>query len=125
MNRAPRNDKPIVIAGGGIGGLACALGLAQRGFRVTVLEQAHEFGELGAGILMGQKTWGGLVGYSGTPGLVDGGGLANGVFRASGIVPQCLDRLKTAVAALSPRVFERREMDPASIDDLDRMGGRR
>jgi len=57
MSRTPRNEKPVVIAGGGIGGLACALGLAQRGFRVTVLEQAHKFGELGAGIQLGPNAF--------------------------------------------------------------------
>jgi salicylate hydroxylase len=57
MNRSPRNERPVVIAGGGIGGLACALGLAQRGFRVTVLEQAHQFGELGAGIQLGPNAF--------------------------------------------------------------------
>ena len=57
MTRTPRNEKPVVMAGGGIGGLACALGLAQRGFRVTVLEQAHEFGELGAGIQLGPNAF--------------------------------------------------------------------
>jgi 2-polyprenyl-6-methoxyphenol hydroxylase-like FAD-dependent oxidoreductase len=57
MKRTPRNEKPVVIAGGGIGGLACALGLAQRGFRVTVLEQAHQFGELGAGIQLGPNAF--------------------------------------------------------------------
>jgi 2-polyprenyl-6-methoxyphenol hydroxylase-like FAD-dependent oxidoreductase len=57
MGRTARNGKPVVIAGGGIGGLACALGLAQRGFRVTVLEQAHEFGELGAGIQLGPNAF--------------------------------------------------------------------
>lgn len=56
-DRKPRNEKPVVIAGGGIGGLACALGLVQRGFRVTVLEQAHEFGELGAGIQLGPNAF--------------------------------------------------------------------
>lgn len=40
----------ILIAGGGIGGLAAALGLAGKGFGVTVLEQAQAFGEIGAGI---------------------------------------------------------------------------
>jgi tricorn protease len=34
------------------------------------------FRELELGTLMGQRTWGGLVGYSGTPRLVDGGGMA-------------------------------------------------
>ncbi|HEY3634892.1 MAG TPA: 3-hydroxybenzoate 6-monooxygenase [Caldimonas sp.] len=41
---------PVIVAGGGIGGLAAALVLAQRGFRVKVLEQAAELGELGAGV---------------------------------------------------------------------------
>ncbi len=43
-------DKPFVIAGGGIGGLAAALGLAQKGFRSIVLERAQQLGEIGAGI---------------------------------------------------------------------------
>ncbi|NYT70749.1 FAD-dependent monooxygenase [Pusillimonas noertemannii] len=41
---------PVVVAGGGIGGLGVALGLARRGFRVQVFEQAPEFREVGAGI---------------------------------------------------------------------------
>jgi 3-hydroxybenzoate 6-monooxygenase len=52
-----RNPIPIVIAGGGIGGLAAALGLAIKGFRVLVLEQAHEFGEIGAGIQLAPNAW--------------------------------------------------------------------
>ena len=46
----PRNDLPVAIAGGGIGGLACALALARHGFRSLVLEQAPEFGEVGVGL---------------------------------------------------------------------------
>src|ERR671920_1432356 len=46
----PRNTTPVAIAGGGIGGLACALALARRGFRSLVLEQAREFGEVGVGL---------------------------------------------------------------------------
>src|SRR5262249_32487679 len=41
---------PILIAGGGIGGLATAYALARKGFAVRVLEQASRFRELGAGI---------------------------------------------------------------------------
>lgn len=59
MNR-PRNAKPVVVAGGGIGGLACALALARMGFRVMVLEQAQEFGEIGAGIQLAPNAWSAL-----------------------------------------------------------------
>jgi salicylate hydroxylase len=43
----------ILIAGGGIGGLAVALALARKGRKVRVLEKAPEFGEIGYGIQMG------------------------------------------------------------------------
>jgi 2-polyprenyl-6-methoxyphenol hydroxylase-like FAD-dependent oxidoreductase len=45
--------KEILVAGGGIGGLAAALALARKGRRVRVLEKAPEFGEIGYGIQMG------------------------------------------------------------------------
>jgi salicylate hydroxylase len=41
---------PIVVVGGGIGGLAVALALARRGLAVRVLEKAPQFGEIGAGL---------------------------------------------------------------------------
>lgn len=44
---------PIIISGGGIGGLAAALVLARQGCAVSVLEQAPQFGEIGAGIQLG------------------------------------------------------------------------
>lgn len=40
----------ILIAGGGIGGLACAIALLQRGFEVEVFEQSEQLREFGAGI---------------------------------------------------------------------------
>jgi len=46
-------NKEILVAGGGIGGLAAALALALKGRRVRVLEKAPEFGEIGYGIQMG------------------------------------------------------------------------
>ena len=52
-----RNEKPVVVAGGGIGGLAAALALARKGFRSVVLEQAQQFGELGAGIQIAPNAW--------------------------------------------------------------------
>ncbi|MFD1328009.1 3-hydroxybenzoate 6-monooxygenase [Mycoplana ramosa] len=48
---------PILIAGGGIGGLATAIGLAHRGFRTLVLEKAPELGEIGAGIQLGPNAF--------------------------------------------------------------------
>src|SRR3954466_6464403 len=52
-----RNKLPVVIAGGGIGGLAAALALARRNFRSIVLEQASQFGEIGAGIQIAPNAW--------------------------------------------------------------------
>ena len=54
---AARNHEPVVIAGGGIGGLAAALGLAIQGFHAVVLEQAREFAEIGAGIQLAPNAW--------------------------------------------------------------------
>jgi 2-polyprenyl-6-methoxyphenol hydroxylase-like FAD-dependent oxidoreductase len=48
---------PIIIAGGGIGGLAAALGLARKGFSSIVLERAAELGEIGAGIQIGPNAF--------------------------------------------------------------------
>ena len=45
--------KEILIAGGGIGGLAAALALARQGVDVTLLERAEAFQEFGAGIQIG------------------------------------------------------------------------
>jgi len=47
----------IIVVGGGIGGLAASLALARQGFEVTVLEQAPEIGEIGAGIQLGPNAF--------------------------------------------------------------------
>ena len=49
----PAGARPVLIAGGGIGGLAAALGLAQKGIASILLEKASALGEIGAGISSG------------------------------------------------------------------------
>ncbi len=52
-NSAP----PVLVAGGGIGGLAAALALSRQGFAVKVMEQASRIGEIGAGIQLGPNAF--------------------------------------------------------------------
>jgi salicylate hydroxylase len=47
------SEAKIVICGAGIGGLTAALALHQRGFDVTVFEQAETLSEVGAGLQLG------------------------------------------------------------------------
>jgi salicylate hydroxylase len=44
---------PVLIVGGGIGGLSAALALAREGIAVHILEAAPEFAEIGAGLQIG------------------------------------------------------------------------
>src|SRR5271155_2379169 len=48
---------PILIVGGGLGGLTTALALARRGRTVRVLEGAPEFGAIGYGIQFGPNVF--------------------------------------------------------------------
>lgn len=57
MATGPGDGRPILVAGGGIGGLAAALGLARKGFQVLVLEKAPALGEIGAGIQLGPNAF--------------------------------------------------------------------
>jgi 2-polyprenyl-6-methoxyphenol hydroxylase-like FAD-dependent oxidoreductase len=50
--RSEMGDRSAVVIGGGIGGLTAAVALRRVGWRVTVLEQAATFGEIGAGITL-------------------------------------------------------------------------
>lgn len=50
-----RSDRhaAVLVVGGGIGGMAAALALSQRGFGVEIFEQSAEIGEIGAGLQLG------------------------------------------------------------------------
>ncbi len=52
-----RPGQDVTVIGGGIGGLAAALAAARRGASVTLLEQAPEIAEIGAGIQIGPNGW--------------------------------------------------------------------
>ncbi|KAN0064607.1 hypothetical protein ACQY0O_002236 [Thecaphora frezii] len=49
-------DFEVAIVGGGIGGLAAAIGLHRAGVPVKLFESAHKFGEIGAGISLGPNS---------------------------------------------------------------------
>src|SRR2546430_2179977 len=49
--------RPVLIAGGGIGGLAAALGLARKGIASILLETAARLGEIGAGLQLGPNAF--------------------------------------------------------------------
>jgi salicylate hydroxylase len=52
-----KSANKVLVAGGGIGGLAAALAIARQGFAVTVLEQSAQIGEIGAGIQLGPNAF--------------------------------------------------------------------
>jgi salicylate hydroxylase len=54
-----KNQK-VIVAGGGIGGLAVALGLAELGLQIVLIERAAEFKEIGAGIQLGPNAFAAL-----------------------------------------------------------------
>ena len=54
---AVNSGLPVLVAGGGIGGLSAALALARQGLNVKVLEQSPQVGEIGAGIQLGPNAF--------------------------------------------------------------------
>jgi tricorn protease len=77
----------------------------------------HYFRQLGMGPLIGERTWGGLVGISGNPGFVDGGSIAvpafgfvdrdgNWAVEGEGVSPdiEVLDRPEQIAAGREPMI---------------------
>ena len=50
MTTHSKDSRPVLVAGGGIGGLAAALALVREGYSVKVIEQSVKISEIGAGI---------------------------------------------------------------------------
>lgn len=57
MTATSMTGTPILIAGGGIGGLTAALALARKGIATELFEQADEFKEVGAGLQVGPNAF--------------------------------------------------------------------
>lgn len=79
----------IIIVGAGIGGLAAAISLLQRGHKVRVFEQAPQLGEVGAGVQMSANA----------VKVLDGLGL----------------RAKIEPTAVRPKAFEFRRFDTGEL----------
>ncbi|PXW29462.1 3-hydroxybenzoate 6-monooxygenase [Paraburkholderia caballeronis] len=60
MNQKKDARRNVIVAGGGIGGLAASLALARRGVQVLLLEQAEQIAEIGAGIQLGANAFNAL-----------------------------------------------------------------
>lgn len=60
MTAAIFSQAPVLVAGGGIGGMACALALAREGLPVELFEQSAEIGEIGAGLQLGPNAFAAL-----------------------------------------------------------------
>ncbi|WP_116198718.1 FAD-dependent oxidoreductase [Amycolatopsis circi] len=97
-------DTPdVLVVGGGIGGLSTAFALSRLGLRVRVLEQAKEFGEVGAGIQLAPNCTRILDAY----GLLD-------TAKARGVVP---DRMVMRDAV------DGRDLTALDLRDLERRYG--
>jgi salicylate hydroxylase len=101
-----RNNDPILVVGGGLGGASVSLALARKGFRVRLIEQAPEFGVIGYGIQLGPNVFS----------MFDRLGVSDAVL-AKSIVPKALLMLDSVDGGLIMTIptgasFERRFRRP-------------
>ncbi len=101
MNR-PMDPRPVLVAGGGIGGLAAALALVREGYRVKVIEQSAQIGEIGAGIQLSPNA------FAACDALGVGANLrARAVYTDEMVMFDAIDAKRVAAIALDARFRER------------------
>ncbi len=98
----PQDSRPVLIAGGGIGGLAAALALVREGYRVKVIEQSGHIGEIGAGIQLSPNA------FAACDALGVGAQLrSRAVYTDEMVMFDALDAKRVAAIALTERFRER------------------
>lgn len=97
-----QDSRPVLVAGGGIGGLAAALALVREGYRVKVIEQASQIGEIGAGIQLSPNA------FAACDALGVGAHLrAKAVYTEEMVMFDAIDAKRVASISLSERFRER------------------
>jgi salicylate hydroxylase len=100
---------PVIVAGGGIGGLAAALALAHAGYRVEVLEQAADIGEIGAGIQLGPNAFAAFDALG-----VGAGARARAVYTERMVLMDAIDESEVASVPVGD-AFRRRFGNPYAV----------
>jgi salicylate hydroxylase len=94
-----QNTQPLLIAGGGIGGLTAALFLARAGFAVEVFEQAEGISEIGAGLQLSPNAMRAFDGLGLTNQLEDIAGKPKMLQIYSAVSGQGLAKMPLGIAA--------------------------
>jgi 2-polyprenyl-6-methoxyphenol hydroxylase-like FAD-dependent oxidoreductase len=94
---------PIMIAGGGLGGLTTALALARHGFTVRVLEGAPEFGAIGFGIQFGPNVFHALDRIGVSQAVLDEADMPGAVVMIDALDGKEVTRVATGVPAFRAR----------------------
>lgn len=105
----PSDKRPVLVTGGGIGGLAAALALVREGHCVQVIEQSAQIGEIGAGIQLSPNA------FAACDALGVGEGLrARSVYTEEMVMFDALDARRVASIDLGDE-FRRRFGNPYAV----------
>ena len=94
---------PIIIVGGGLGGLTTALALARHGYTVRVLEGAPEFGAIGFGIQFGPNVFHALDRIGVTEAVLEKADAPPAVLMFDAINGKGVTRIATGIPAFRAR----------------------